>query len=157
MKYFILTILTIFLLPVHSYAQNKNAQTIEFTTLVNKTVERIIAQKLSDKLNDFYEEYSYMPYPFYSFTDINGDGINEIIVKFAEEFALRDQFDNVDTHIFLQTPQGLREIFYVQAFDIALENSQSNYKNIVITRKTRNSKMTQKYEWNGRDQYELIE
>lgn len=124
-----------------------------YTGMPEEKVERLVAQALKKKYDWFYEEFSYVPYMQYAFTDLNGDGKPEIIARFTEEYAFTDEYENVDTHIFAYTKKGLIQIFEDQAIDIAIGKKDKSGLREIIAFKGLSRTKYDIYKWDGKRRY----
>lgn len=137
-----------------SGAMAQKAEYMNYTTKPDKKIESLVTTALKKKLDGFYKEFQYMPYLQYATFDLNGDGKPEILARFVEEYAFRDEQNNVDTHIFAYTSKGLIEIFQGQVFDIAVgKRDQSGLREIIAFKNAARSQYDI-YKWDGKRRYE---
>jgi hypothetical protein len=151
-KYLIILFLAVIAFnPMSVLAQN--AERVEYTTIPDPKIKSLVTRALKPKIDSFYKEFQYVPMLHYSRFDLNGDGKDEILARFTEEFAYRDANNNVDTHIFAYTTKGLIEIAQFQAFDIAIgDKGKSGLKEIIAFKNYQKSKYDI-YEWDGKRRY----
>lgn len=150
----LLTILLIALTSINvNTALAQKAERVQYTTLPGDKIETLVTTALKPKMDKFYKEFQYVPMLQYARFDLNGDGKDEILARFTEEYAFRDQQNNVDTHIFAYTSKGLIEIAMFQAFDIAIGGKgKSGLKDIIVFKNAQKSKYDI-YEWDGKRRY----
>ena len=134
-------------------AQAQKIKYMNYTVKPDAQIESMVQEALKDKIDKFYEEFQYMPYIQYETFDLNGDGKPEILARFTEPYAYRDENDNVDTHIFAYTSKGLIQILEIQAFDIAIGKvDQSGLREIIAFKNLNKSKYAI-YKWDGKRRY----
>lgn len=133
-----------------------NAQSIkmvEFTTKVSSATKKAVRKILKSKVDRFYKEYSYIPYLQYAFVDLNYDGKNELIVRFAETYEFRDKYNNIDTHVFAQTSKGLVQIMETRAYSIGIGIRDKSKLNQIYAYKGKNKKHFDLFGWDGKKEY----
>lgn len=136
---------------VPAFAQK--VEYVEYTTIPDPKIESLVTNALKKKIDAFYKEFQYVPMLHYARFDLNGDGNDEILARFAEEYAYRDANNNVDTHIFAYTSKGLIQILEMQAFDVAIGKvDQSGLKEIIAFKNAQKSRYDI-YRWDGKRRY----
>lgn len=131
-------------------AQNRAVTPLNFTAKPEKRIESLVQQGLQKKIDEFYAEFQYVPYLQYSTADLNGDGKPEIIARFVEEYAFRDNNNNVDTHVFAYTTRGLIEVLEVQAHNLAVGRQDNSGLREILVFKDADGKNFDVYRWNNR-------
>lgn len=138
-------------------AQDQKAEKLDFTLFVPTRLELAARQALKEKLDEHFEKYASDPYLYFAFKDLNFDGKNEIFVQFREEYEFRDQYGNNDTHVFAQTPKGIREILQVQGTDIVvLPPDYTGLNRIQVTKRLRRGTRAEIYGWDGKKEYKAV-
>lgn len=137
--------------PALSLAQK--TEYLSWTSMPDEKIENLVKKALKKKIDKFYKEFSYIPYLHYTTADLNGDGKPEIFARFTEEYAFRDDKNNVDTHIFAYTKKGLIQILTVQAFDIAIGKKDKTGLREIIAFKNAKKSRYDIFKWDGKRRY----
>lgn len=143
---------SLFFLPA-STTQAQSVFKLDFQARQNGMLRKKTYEALSEPLTYFRDKYGSAFHLFFSFSDLNRDGRDEIFVQLNEQFEFRDQFGNVDTYLFAQTSRGFRQIMHIQAREIGIGTpDQSGLKRIYAYKAPRmNDPVT--YAWNGKNKY----
>lgn len=137
-------------------AHSQDVKMVEFTTKPSPALKKAVRASLNEKINNFYKEYSYIPYLQYGFVDLNSDRKNEIVVRFAEAYEFRDRQDNLDTHVFAQTSKGLVQILETRAFSIGIGPRDHTALHQIYAYKGKSQRRYERFGWDGKREYKKI-
>lgn len=134
-------------------AQAQSIYKLDFSARQNGMLRKKTYEALNEPLSYYKNKYGSAFHLFFSFSDLNRDGRDEIFVQLNEQYEFRDQHGNVDTYLFAQTSKGFRQIMHVKARAIGIGTpDQSGLKRIYAYQAPQmNNPVT--YVWNGKNEY----
>jgi hypothetical protein len=139
-----------------SQAHAQRVDMVQFTTLVNSEVKKVIFKALDKKVQEHLDYYFHVPVFYYGFVDLNNDNKNEIIVQFRDEFLFTDQLGNTDTHIFAQTSKGLIQVLETRAYNIGIGRADETGLKQIYAYQMPSINRPTVFKWDGQKKYEEV-